>query len=170
MAETKATEKDGSWYSGCQWSKHITLLLPVRQTSHSNLSLGDIEVCHVMGPKAQPAYNFTRPLFSLEPVPLIYSGGQGQRVYLTMHNTLKWGQDEDNWFTYTFLEKDVQVEQTISLHWREFIRIDLDKLWPSGHMNVHRRRRKLWPPWFYLTNDKHAWLPVFLRLNVPSAF
>lgn len=70
MAETKATEKDGSWYSGCHWSKHITSLLPVRQTSHSNLSLGDREVCHVIGPKVQPAYNFARPLFSLEPVPL----------------------------------------------------------------------------------------------------
>ena len=68
----------------------------------------------------------------------------------------------------TVLAKDVQVEQTISLHWKEFIRIDLDKLRSSGHMNVHCRRQKLWPPWFYLTNNKQAWLPVFL--NIPSAF
>lgn len=42
----------------------------MRQTRHSNFSLGGTEACHVMGPKAQPAYNFARALFPLEPVPL----------------------------------------------------------------------------------------------------
>lgn len=42
----------------------------MRQTSHSHFSLGGTEACHVMGPQAQPAYNFARPLSPLEPVPL----------------------------------------------------------------------------------------------------
>ena len=68
----------------------------MRQTSHSHFSLGGTEACHVMGPQAQPAYNFARPLSPLEPVPLKLLKRAGPESlshwaqYIEMKARVKW--------------------------------------------------------------------------------
>lgn len=143
---------------------HITHLLPVMQTCHSNFLAGNSRSLFYEHQISACIKLCQNTLFSGDSSNKVTQENRPREVLLTMHNTLKWKPRGKVQLGYFHRLGKRCKEQKISFQWREFTRTKYDS------QDIERMQQKMgfYPPWFSLTNGEHTQLSVFLQLSISS--